>query len=75
MKNIAFKSLFLVSTIFFIDYGIMMVIGLVSYYLGCSSDFYDFTYCTIGKVLIAASVILFITALILEIKSLVIRKK
>ena len=75
MKNIAFKSLFLVSTIFFIDYGIMMVIGLVSYYLGCSSDFYDFTYCTIGKVLIAASILLFLTAFILEIKSLVIKKK
>ena len=75
MKNIAFKSLFLVSTIFFIDYGIMMVIGLVSYYLGCSSDFYDFTYCTIGKVLIATSVILFLTALILDIKSLFIKKK
>lgn len=70
MKNIALKSLFLIPAIFFVDYIIMIVIGCVTCYLGFTSDFYDCTFCNIGKIVIAASILLFIVAMIPDIKSL-----
>ncbi len=75
MKNIALKSLFLIPAIFFVDYIIMIIIGCVTCYLGCASDFYDCTFCNIGKFVLAASLILFIVALIPDIKSLFNKKK
>lgn len=70
MKNIALKSLFLVPALFFVDYIIMMIIGCVTCYLGCATEFYDCTFCNIGKFVLAISIILFITALIPDIKTL-----
>ena len=74
MKNIALKSLLLIPAIFFVDYIIMIVIGCVTCYLGCATDFYDCTFCNIGKFVLAASLILFIVALIPDIKSLINKK-
>jgi hypothetical protein len=75
MKNIALKSLFLIPVIFFIDYIILIVIGCVTYYLGCTSAFYECTYCNIAKFVLAASIILFIIAIIPDIKSLLSKPK
>ncbi len=75
MKNLALKSLVLLPVLFFVDYVIMIIIGCVTCYFGCASDFYDCTFCNIGKFVLAASLILFIAALIPDVKSLLANKK
>ncbi len=75
MKDIALKSLFLIPALFFVDYIIMIIIGCVTCYLGFAAGFYDCAFCNIGKFVLAASLILFIVAIIPDIKSLINKKK
>ena len=74
MKNIALKSLFLIPALFFVDYIVMIIIGCVTCYLGAASGFYDCAFCNIGKIVLAVSLIVFIAALIPDIKSLLSKK-
>lgn len=75
MKNIALKSLFLIPAIFFVDYIVMIIIGCVTCYLGATSGFYDCAFCDIGKIVLAASLVIFIIVLIPDIKSLFSKNK
>ena len=75
MKNIALKSLFLIPALFFVDYIIMIIIGCVTCYLGCATDFYECSFCNIGKIVLAVSLVVFIVALIPDIKSLFNKRK
>ena len=74
MKNIALKSLFLIPAIFFVDYIIMITIGCITCYLGAASGFYDCAFCNIGKIVLGVSLILFVVALIPDVKSIISKK-
>lgn len=75
MKNIALKSLFLIPALFFVDYIIMIIIGCVTCFLGCTTDFYECSFCNIGKIVLAVSLVAFIVALIPDVKSLISKPK
>ncbi len=70
MFTIALKSLFLLPLIFIVDYIVMILIGCVSCYFGVATDFYECSFCTIGKFVLLISAIAFIGVLIPDIKSL-----
>lgn len=65
MKDIALKSLVILPIIAFIDYLIMIVVGCTGSLLGYSNNFYECTFCTIGKVVFTVSLLafLFVTTL------------
>lgn len=71
MKDIVLKSLFLIPALFFVSYIFMIVIGCVTCYLGFTSDFYECSYCNIGKFVLAAAFVAFIVALIPDVKALI----
>jgi hypothetical protein len=70
MLGLALKSLFLLPLIFIVDYIIMILIGCVSCYFGAATDFYECSYCSIGKFVLLVSAILFVVVLFPDIKSL-----
>jgi hypothetical protein len=70
MLSLALKSLFLLPLIFIVDYIVMILIGCVSCYFGAATDFYECSFCTIGKFVLLISAILFIAILFPDIKSL-----
>lgn len=49
MKNLILKSMIIIPAVLFIDILIMITIGCVSSLLGFTHDFYECTYCIIGK--------------------------
>ena len=69
MKEVALKWLFLVSVFILLDYLIMIIVGCVSGYFDCSSNYYECTFCTIGKYLVGISAILFALMMINDFKS------
>jgi len=75
MKNIVLKSLVFLPLLFFIDYLIMMIIGCTSCLFGFTDNFYNCTYCYIGKSLIAISLVFFAAIITPEIKSLIKKLK
>lgn len=70
MRDVALKSLFLVSVLLMVDYLIMIVVGCVSGYLDCTANYYECTFCTIGKSVFGLSAILFVIAMKGDFKSL-----
>ena len=70
MLGLALKSLFLLPLIFIVDYIIMILIGCVSCYFGAATDFYECSFCTIGKFVLLGSAIFFVIVLLPDIKSL-----
>jgi len=71
MKDLALKSIFLISIFLMVDYLIMITVGCASSYLGCTSNYFECTFCTIGKIVLLISSILFIASIMPDIKSLV----
>jgi len=71
MKNIALKSLVFLPLLFFVDYLIMMIIGCTTCLFGFTNNFYNCTYCIIGKSLLALSLIVYILIILPDLKSLV----
>lgn len=70
MKDVALKGLFLLSVFVMVDYLIMIVIGCVSSSMGCTLDYYECTFCTIGKSLFGISSILFVGLMMGDFKAL-----
>ncbi len=70
MKDIVLKSLFIIPALFFVDYIIMIAIGCISCYLGSTSEFYECSFCNIGKFVLLASIIALIALLIPDVKAL-----
>ena len=68
MKNIFLKTVLLLPLLFFVSYLLMMIIGCTAYFLGFNPTFYDCTYCSIGKVLGAISILVIIAAILPDIK-------
>lgn len=70
MKNMALKSLFFLSVIAMVDYMLMILVGCISNYAGCSTTYFECTFCTIGKSIIAISTILLIFLMLPDFKSM-----
>jgi hypothetical protein len=68
MKDIALKSLVILPLIAFVDYIIMIVVGCTSNLIGSTDNFYECTFCAIGKVVLAISVLAYVSMLIFEVK-------
>ncbi|MGZ0016646.1 hypothetical protein [Yeosuana sp. AK3] len=66
MGNLALKSLFIIPVLFIVDYMVMLMAGSISHLLGFTSSF-----SSIGMIVILISLVVFIMALIPEIKVLV----
>jgi len=67
------KALFLLLLLLlllFVDYVIMIAVGCATSLFGFGADFYCGTYCIIGKIVLAASAILFLFLIFPEIKDL-----
>lgn len=59
MKAIAIKLLIIMSALLFVDFIIMILVGCTSCLFTPSINFYECTYCTIGKVTLLLSSVLF----------------
>ena len=70
MFGIALKSLFLLPLFFIVDYIFMILIGCISCYFGAATDFYECSFCTIGKIVLLVSAILFVAILSPDMKAL-----
>jgi len=70
MKDIMLKSLVIIPIIAFVDYFIMIVVGCTSCLFGSTNNFYECTFCLIGKIVLVTSVLAFMLFLFLEIKML-----
>jgi hypothetical protein len=66
MKDVVLKGLVLLPIIVFIDYVIMAAVGCVSCIFGSSTNFYNCAFCTIAKIVLVASILLFIGFLFFE---------
>ncbi|MBD1260864.1 hypothetical protein HZY62_09725 [Maribacter polysiphoniae] len=75
MKDIAIKSLFLLSVLVMVDYLIMIIVGCVSNYLGCSLNYFECAFCTIGQSVFGFSLLLLGVTMVKDIKSLHTRSK
>ena len=75
MKNIAFKSFVFIPLLFFVDYLIMIIIGCTSSLFSFADNFYNGTFCTIGKSVLALSLIGYILIIAPDLKSLVKKLK
>jgi type III secretory pathway component EscU len=75
MKNIALKSLFLLPALFIVDYILMISIGCVACFFGYAADFYECTFCNIGKIVLVVSLVAFVVALIPDVKSMMRKPK
>ena len=71
MKNIAFKSIVFLPLLFFVDYLIMIIIGCASSLFSFADNFYNGTFCTIGKSVLALSFIGYVLIITPDLKSLV----
>jgi len=69
MKTLfAIKVLLLIPLLLFVDYVVMILFGGVSNLFGCSDSFYCGPYCTIGKLVLGLSVVIFLFLTFQEIK-------
>lgn len=68
MKDIALKSIVILPLIMFVDYLIMLVVGCTSSLFGFTNNFYECTFCTIGKVVLVISVLAYVATLIFDIR-------
>tara|TARA_R110001583_G_scaffold189508_2_gene352574 strand:+ start:1260 stop:1493 length:234 start_codon:yes stop_codon:yes gene_type:complete len=75
MKDLALKSLFLLSVFVMVDYFIMILVGCISNYAGCTTTYFECTFCTIGKFVFAISAILFVFMMRHDFKSIVAKPK
>ena len=64
------KSIVLTSFLLFIDFLLMVVIGCTTCALGVADNFYECTFCNIGKFVLLISFVLLIAALYPDIRSL-----
>ncbi len=71
MKTLLLKSVFLLAAFVMIDYLIMIIVGCVSGIIGFSADYYECTFCEIGKTLLLISSIVFIAIIAPDIKSVI----
>jgi uncharacterized membrane protein len=60
MKDIFLKALVILPIIVFIDYCIMIIVGCTGGYLGFNTNFYECAFCTIGKVVLSISLLVFL---------------
>ena len=70
MKNVVLKSLFILPLIAFVDYVIMIMVGCASQFFGTTTNFYECTFCTIGKSVFVVSILAFLVIVFLDIKSI-----
>jgi len=75
MRDIVLKALIILPIIAFVDYVIMAVVGCASCALGSTSNFYQCAFCTIGKLVLGASILLFIGILYFEMRTMKQRNK
>lgn len=66
MKNIVLKALVILPIIAFVDYLIMIVVGCTGSYFGFDSNFYECTFCTIGKGVLSISLLAFLFVISLD---------
>lgn len=69
MKNIILKSLVILPIIAFVDYIIMIVVGCTGSLFGLNNNFYECTFCTIGKIVFTVSVVGFLLVISFDIIS------
>jgi hypothetical protein len=69
MKDIALKALVMLPIIAFIDYLIMIVVGCSCSLFGFGSNFYECTFCTIGKIVMIVSLLAFLFVVSLDVIS------
>jgi hypothetical protein len=67
-----FKVCIVFPLVIFIDYVVMIMLGIISHVAGCGDMFYCGTFCTVGKVILGLSVILFFFP---DIKEFVLKGK
>ena len=60
MKNILLKSFVIIPVIAFVDYFIMIIVGCTSCLFGFKDNFFECTYCTIGKIVLVVSVLTYL---------------
>ncbi len=65
MGNLALKMLFIIPILFFVDYIAMIMVGCISCLLGFTCNF-----SSIGLIIMLISLVVFILALLPDIKSL-----
>jgi len=75
MKDIAVKSLVIIPLIAFVDYFIMILVGCSSCVFRFSNNFYECTFCKIGKVVLLLSVLAYTLILFFEIRMFFRNKK
>ncbi|SDW79293.1 hypothetical protein SAMN05444411_102185 [Lutibacter oricola] len=75
MKDILLKSLVIIPVIAFVDYLIMILVGCTSCLFGFKDNFYECTFCTIGKIVLVASVLTFLVIIFKDTMSLFNNKK
>jgi len=71
MKNIAFKSFVFLPLLFFVDYLIMIIIGCTSSLFNFTDNFYNGTFCTIGKSVLVLSFIGYVLIIAPDLKSVI----
>jgi len=69
MKNLILKSAVLLPALIFFDYLVMMILGCTTCLFGFTKNFYDCTYCAIGKFLLAFSLLVFVVVIFKDVKS------
>jgi len=75
MRAIALKSLVILPIIAFVDYIIMIAVGCTGSLIGSTDNFYECTFCTIGKVVLIISVLAYVLMLIFDVKMFVESRK
>lgn len=68
MKDIALKSLIILPIIAFVYFLIMVVIGCTCSFIGSTNNFYECTFCNIGKVILGISVLSYVTILFFDFR-------
>jgi hypothetical protein len=66
MKEIVLKVFVILPIIVFVDYFIMIVVGCISSCFGFNANFYECTFCTIGKVVMTISLMVFLYIVTLD---------
>ena len=75
MKDITLKSLVILPIIAFVDYLIMIIVGCAGSFLGFNSNFYECTFCTIGKVVLTVSLLVFFFVIASDIVSYIKKRE
>ena len=75
MKDVVLKSLIILPVIAFVDYVIMIMVGCASHLFGSTTNFYECTFCTIGKIVFVVSIVAFLGIVFLDIKSIQQQKR